>query len=84
MLAYFYEIKMSFYKSASKTQSHIQSTAQYIFLRTPNLSEVFLPDKYGWVDGGEHSDVHDRDQIGHNMRINIQVICRPQIRQCKL
>ena len=31
-LAYFYEIKMSFYKSASKTQSHIQSTAQHIFL----------------------------------------------------
>ena len=33
MLAYFYEIQMSFPESASKTVSHIQSTAKYIFLR---------------------------------------------------
>ena len=32
-LAYFYEIQMPFLESASKTVSHIQSTAKHIFLR---------------------------------------------------
>ena len=33
MLAYFYEIQMPFPETASKTLSHIQSTAKYILLR---------------------------------------------------
>ena len=33
MLAYFYEIQMTFPETASKTLSHIQSTAKYILLR---------------------------------------------------
>ena len=42
-LAYFYEIKMSFYKSASKTQSHIQSTAKYIFLTSTQFWKGNFP-----------------------------------------
>ena len=34
-LAYFYEIQMTFPESASITLSYIQSTAKYIFLKTP-------------------------------------------------
>ena len=48
MLAYFYEIWIPIIKSASKTSTHIQSTAKYIFLRASQLkinlegNETFL------------------------------------------
>ena len=46
MFAYFYEIQMPFPESASKTLSHIQSTAKYIFLRaTLKYIQTFLQGK---------------------------------------
>ena len=48
MLAFFYEIWMPFSKSASKTLSHIQSTAKYIFLRALYYEKYFKGTKYNW------------------------------------
>ena len=56
MLAYFYEIQMSFPKSASKTLSNIQSTAKYIFLRT--LYSVV----YAQLDGRIHTEHNWREE----------------------
>ena len=42
MLPYFYEIRMTFPKSASKNLSHIQSTAKHIFLQAPYRAVLFL------------------------------------------
>ena len=39
MIAYFYKLQIPFTKSASKILSHIQSTAQHIFLQAPYFWE---------------------------------------------
>jgi len=44
-LVNFYEIQMSFPKSASKTLSHIQSTSKYIFLQAPYFKARLMNDE---------------------------------------
>ena len=56
MRAYFYEIQMPFYKSASKTRSHIQSTAKYIFFQAPYpLLDVMIRGDFRVLDTNFHS-----------------------------